>query len=93
MMIINILRKEAERMAKSFYEYMQGFLGEESDRGDLAGDMLYMQEKSPNKTCDLNEIRTWSQMASHLHVHNACDECYRTAKLCWQDYRNTPDCA
>ena len=46
-MIINILRKEAERMAKSFYEYMQGFLGEESDRGDLAGDMLYMQEKSP----------------------------------------------
>ena len=81
-------------MALSFYGYMLQFLGEDSPRGDLAKDMQYEQEKSPYKTCDdLNEIRTWSEMNTHLRVHFACDDCYRTAKRCWQDYRNSPDCA
>ena len=92
-MIINILRKGAERMAKTFYEYMQGFQGEESERGDLARDMKHVQETDRFRTCDLNEIRTWSEMNWHLWNHRACDQCLRTAKRCWQDYRNSPDCA
>ncbi len=85
--------KGGEKMGVTFYAYMLRFLGEKSARGDLAEDMQYMQERSPFRTCDLNEIRTWSQMNSHLNVHHACDECRQTAKRCWQDYRNTPDCA
>ena len=81
-------------MAKSFYEYMQVFLGEDSPRRDLAEDMQYEQEKAPYKTIDdLNEIQTWSEMECHLRVHRACEEARRTAKSCWQDYRNSPDCA
>ncbi len=80
-------------MGKTFYQYMKQFLGEDSPRGTLAEDMHYEQERSPFRNCDLNELRTWSQMNSYLNAHNAWDESRWTAKCCWQDYRNTPDCA
>ena len=80
-------------MAVTFYTYMLRFLGEDSPRGTLAEDMQHEQERSPFKTRDLNEIRTWSEMDTHLRVHQACDECRQTAKRCWQDYRNSPDSA
>ena len=81
-------------MALSFYGYMLQFVGEDSPRGDLAKDMQHEQEKAPYKTIDdMNDIRTWSEMDCHLSVHRACEEARRTAKRCWQDYRNSPDCA
>ena len=81
-------------MGVTFYTYMLRFLNEDSPRGDLAKDMQYEQEKAPYKTIDdLNEIQAWSEMETHLRVHRVCDEARRTAKRCWQDYRNSPDCA
>ena len=78
-------------MAVTFYTYMLQFLDEESPRGDLARDLRHEQEAAPCRTCDLNGIRTWPEMETHLRIHHACHECRRTAKRCWQDYRNTPD--
>ena len=78
-----------KNMVQSFYGYMLQFLGEDTARGDLARDMQYEQERSPFKTCELDEIRTWTQMETHLSVHNACRDCYETAKACWRDYEKT----
>ena len=66
---------------------MLRYLDEDTLRGDLARDMQYEQERSPWYDRDLNKFTSWEKFRNYLEFHHACDECIRTAKTSWQEYR------
>ena len=68
----------------TFFQYMMGFVGQDTPKGDLARDM----KRDAEYSCfnEVEEIRTFEELICHLEWNIACRECIATARKCWRDY-------
>ena len=64
----------------NFYEYMmEHYLGKDTAKGDLAGDMRHEEGSFP-KDGGHDEIRRY------LVRRRACRECLQVFERCWKEY-------
>lgn len=68
----------------TFFQYMIGYVGQDTSKGDLARDMKHEAERS--RFCGVEEISTLEDFVRYLEWNDACRECIATARKCWRDY-------
>lgn len=69
----------------NFYKFMMScYKNENSNRGDLADDMVRNKDEFPRNIKHKSE--EYDAIIKHLTNRNACRECLETFKSCWEEY-------